>query len=159
MRTHISSTRHLDADPWPVVERFLRSPDLWLPPPARAVVEGRGVVTTVRLGPFLHEVRIDLGPAWTITDAAIRHLDWTPCDHDGKPVHTHVLPSFSGRLTVRHVGSPSVSLTGWYEPPGGPVGAVLDRSLLHRNAEATARALLDDVADRLQSPINEESPA
>lgn len=160
MRTHVTASQHLDADPWPVVERFLRSPDLWLPPPARTTDDGGAVVTTARLGPFLHEVRLDVGPAWTITDAAIRHLGWTPCDLEGQPVHTQLLPSFSGRLTVRH-GDPgaALSLTGWYEPPGGPLGAALDRALLHRNGDATARALVEDVATRLQTPMNEETPA
>lgn len=159
MRTHVVVSRRLDADPWPVVERFLRSPELWLPPPARPTRDHRGLVTTARLGPFLHTIRLELGPAWTIHDAAVRRLAWVPCDAAGQPVHTGALPSFTGRLTVRHESTElTVSLTGWYEPPGGALGAALDRAVLHRSGNATARALLDDVLARLQSPANEEAP-
>ena len=157
MRTHVVVTHPLEADPWPVVERFLRSPELWLPPPARAVDGRRDLVTTARLGPFLHSVRLQVGAPWDLQDAAVRRITWSPCDDQGRPVHTHALPTFAGRLTLRHEEKGlSLSLTGWYEPPGGALGAALDRAVLHRSGNATARALLDDIADRLLSPTNEE---
>lgn len=157
MRTHVIATRRLDTDPWPVVERFLRSPELWLPPPARTTRDRRELITTARLGPFLHAIRLQVGTAWTLNDAAVRRLSWTPCDAEGNPVHTGALPSFSGRLTVRHEDRDlHLTLTGWYVPPGGALGAALDRALLHRSGNETARALLDDIASRLQSPTNEE---
>ena len=159
MRTHVAVDHRLDADPWPVVERFLRAPERWLPPPARPVHHRRTVVTTARLGPFLHAIRLEVGAPWNLQDAAVRRVAWTPCDDRGQPVHTHALPSFAGRLTLRHDGHDvSLALTGWYEPPGGALGAALDRALLHRSGNATAHALLDDIADRLLSPANEEVP-
>lgn len=158
MRTHVVVTRQLDADPWPVVEHFLRSPEIWLPLPARPTRDGQALVATARLGPFLHPIRLQIGEAWMLTDAAVRTLGWTPCDADGDPMHTTALPSFDGRLTVRHEGHDlTLSLTGTYLPPGGALGAALDRALLHRSGNATARELLDDVASRLRNPINEEA--
>jgi hypothetical protein len=159
MRTHLAVTRPVDGDAWPVVERFMRSPLLWLPPPARPAHNQRDVVSTARLGPFLHAIRLQVGPPWNLTDAAVRRLSWVPCDVHGEPVHTTSLPSFTGRLTVRHADDAVfVALTGWYEPPGGVLGAAFDRALLHRSGEATARALLEDVATRLQAPADEEQP-
>ncbi len=116
-------------------------------------------MTTARLGPFLHTVRLEIGAPWNLQDAAVRRVAWSPCDDQGRPVHTHALPAFAGRLTLRHDERElSLALTGWYEPPGGSLGAALDRALLHRSGNATARALLDDIATRLQSPANEEVP-
>ena len=159
MRTHVVVTKSLEGDAWPVVERFLRAPELWIPPPARPLQNRRTLVSTARLGPFLHAVRLEVGAPWNLQDAAVRRVAWSPCDDHGRPVHTHALPAFAGRLTLRHDERElSLSLTGWYEPPGGAVGAALDRALLHRSGNATAQALLDDITTHLCSPANEEIP-
>lgn len=159
MRTHVAVRRPLDADPWPVVERFLRSPELWLPLPARPVDEPDTHVAHARLGPLLHCIRITVGEAWTMTDTVTRQVAWTPCNDDGNPVHTSALPSFAGRLTLRHdPGAITLALEGTYEPPGGALGGALDRALLHRSGDATARGLIEDVIVRLQAHVNEETP-
>jgi len=44
-----------------------------------------------------------------------------------------------------------LTLTGSYRPPFGPVGAALDRALLHRVAAATVRNFLAGVAARITS--------
>lgn len=157
MRTEIEVSRPLDSDPWPVVERFLRPPMSWLPPPASPLVEDEDCfVTTVHLGPLMHTIRIEVGDPWTLTDAVSRQLSWVPSDAAGRPVRTTALPSFQGRFTVRH-HSPDLqlSLTGTYVPPGGALGAALDRALLHRSGDATATRLLEDVAEMLLRPSSE----
>jgi hypothetical protein len=53
-------------------------------------------------------------------------------------------PVFSGTI-VAHGGELTVS--GWYAPPGGGVGRVADRALLHIAAEGTARWLLGALDD------------
>lgn len=157
MRTHLSVTRELDTDPWPVVEHFLRSPSLWLPLPARPI-DGVHVVT-IRLAPLLHTVRATVGDPWTLTDTISRRLAWVPSDASGNPVHTSALPCFDGRIRIRHGDrTATASLVGSYQPPGGPLGTAMDRALLHRSGDATARAFLDDVVARLRSPIDEEAP-
>jgi hypothetical protein len=158
MRTHLNVTRDLATDPWPVVEHFLRSPELWLPLPARAVAGDHHVVT-VRLGPVLHAVRATVGDPWTLTDTISRRLAWVPCDTGGTPVHTSALPCFDGRIRIHHGdGVVTASLMGSDQPPGGPLGAAMDRALLHRSGDATGRAFLEDVVVRLQTPIDEEAP-
>lgn len=158
MRTHVTATEEVPADPWPVVERFMRSPEFWLPLPAR-VVGDRAYVTTARLGPLLHAVRVEVSDAWTVQGAVTRRLTWIPSHASGTALRTSALPAFAGQLTLRHEpGHITALLEGVYEPPGGPLGAALDRALLHRKAEATGQALLDDVLTRLRTPANEEAP-
>lgn len=158
MRTHVQATMQLPVDPWPVIERFMRSPEFWLPLPARPVAD-RVYLSTARVGPLLHAVRVEVSDAWTIHDAVTRRLTWVPSDAGGAPVHTVPLPDFAGQLTLRHAPHEvTARLEGVYEPPGGAFGAALDRALLHRTGDATARELLDDVLVRLHSPVNEEAP-
>lgn len=157
MRTELSVTRELASDPWPVVEHFLRSPALWLPLPARPV-DG-DYVATIRLGPLLHAVRATVGDPWTLTDTVSRRLSWVPCDASGEPVHSATLPCFDGRIRVRHGdGTVTTSLVGGYQPPGGTLGGAMDRALLHRSGDATARAFLEDLVVRMRSRIDEEAP-
>lgn len=158
MRTHVEATTRVPVDPWPVVERFMRSPEFWLPLPARPMAD-RVYVSTARAGPLLHTVRVEVSDAWTVNDAVTRRLTWVPSDADGTPVHTVPLPEFAGQLTLRHdLREISALLEGVYEPPGGAFGAALDRALLHRTGDATARELLADVLIRLHAPANEEAP-
>jgi hypothetical protein len=42
-----------------------------------------------------------------------------------------------------------LAVTGSYRPPLGPMGAALDRAILHRVATATIRAFLAEVAGRI----------
>jgi len=54
-----------------------------------------------------------------------------------------LFPVFSGRLTW---ADGELSLDGYYAPPGGGVGLVADRLLLHVAARGTARLLLERIA-------------
>ena len=53
-----------------------------------------------------------------------------------------LFPVFSGTIVAR---GDELTLSGWYAPPGGPVGRVADRALLHIAAEGTARWLLSEL--------------
>ena len=54
-----------------------------------------------------------------------------------------LFPVFSGTLDMR---DDELTLSGWYAPPGGSVGLLADRALLHIAAEGTARWLLGALA-------------
>jgi hypothetical protein len=58
-----------------------------------------------------------------------------------------LFPVFSGTLTVH---ADELTVSGWYSPPGGTVGRVADRALLHLAAEGTARWFLGEL-DRVAS--------
>jgi hypothetical protein len=53
-----------------------------------------------------------------------------------------LFPVFSGTIVAR---GEELTLSGWYAPPGGVVGRVADRALLHIAAEGTARWLLSEL--------------
>ncbi len=53
-----------------------------------------------------------------------------------------LFPVFSGWLTI---GDVALRLDGFYAPPGGVVGRVADRVLLHVAANATARWVLNEI--------------
>lgn len=55
-----------------------------------------------------------------------------------------LFPVFSGTIVAR---GEVVTLSGWYAPPGGKLGRVADRALLHIAAEGTARWLLAELDD------------
>jgi hypothetical protein len=53
-----------------------------------------------------------------------------------------LFPVFSGSIVVRQG---EMTLSGWYAPPGGTVGHLADRALLHLAATGTARWLLGEL--------------
>jgi len=53
-----------------------------------------------------------------------------------------LFPVFSGRMRV---GPREIAIEGLYAPPGGVLGRVADRLLLHVAANGTARWLLDEI--------------
>jgi len=54
-----------------------------------------------------------------------------------------------------------IGLDGVYRPPGGALGAAVDKAILHRVAAATVRSLLNQIADAIVSPaaVGSASPA
>jgi hypothetical protein len=59
-----------------------------------------------------------------------------------------LFPVFSGWLTVR---AGEFHLDGRYVPPGGPLGFVADRALMHKAARYTADWLLHELAEAAQT--------
>jgi hypothetical protein len=53
-----------------------------------------------------------------------------------------LFPVFSGSLSAQ---DGDITVSGWYSPPGGTVGRLADRALLHLAAEGTARWLLGEL--------------
>jgi hypothetical protein len=78
-------------------------------------------------------------------DRVIQPLRWRAAGATG------LFPSMVADLEFTPMGPAmtSISFMGRYVPPLGPVGREVDRVLLHRLAQASVRALLSRVADRL----------
>ena len=53
-----------------------------------------------------------------------------------------LFPVFAGELALK---GGRLTLTGVYAPPGGTLGLLFDRTIIHRFAERTARWLLDRI--------------
>ncbi len=100
---------------------------------------GKDVVISVR-----HVNRTAHAPKLA-TEATKLELEWHANTDQS------LFPSMRATLSVYPLSSSEtqLELVGTYDPPGGVVGAVADRIVGHRIAEATAHRFLDDVAGRL----------
>jgi len=108
------------ADPPPGMRRF--SADLRLRP------DDGGLLATLHKAAY-----VDLGASQRLNDGLRVEISWRSA------TLAPLFPVFSGWLTV-HPGE--IRLDGYYAPPGGAIGLVADRALLHLAARGTARWLL-----------------
>ena len=124
----------------------------WLSPLASdAVADGDAI--RVRLGPladhcvFGKQALIETGAPFERGDVTVIPLTWTATGLK------EAFPVLEADLEVAALGDErtQLSLLGRYEPPLGPLGRRLDQLLLHRVAEATARAFLHHVATTLEA--------
>lgn len=148
--THIVVRRRAESDParlaWAI-----RAARAWLgpevgPPPLglrryqadlRLRVSEHPSLVTFRKAAY-----VDVGPIQALDDGWQVEVGWRAS------TLAPLFPVFSGRIVA---GSGQLTLSGWYAPPGGAVGRIADRALLHIAAEGTARWLLgalDDAAAR-----------
>ncbi len=90
-------------------------------------------------------VEIGIGPVRKHGDVTLFAFSWQATGPGA------VFPALDADLEVSPLGETSseIAIRGRYEPPGGAVGRSLDRLLLHRLADATLRAFLTRLADRL----------
>jgi hypothetical protein len=79
---------------------------------------------------------VDLGALQEIGDGWQVEVSWRAVSL------APLFPVFSGMLLAR---PDELSVSGWYAPPGGAIGRVADRALLHIAAEGTARWLLGEL--------------
>ncbi|HEY8199435.1 MAG TPA: hypothetical protein VIF44_06650 [Candidatus Limnocylindrales bacterium] len=64
-----------------------------------------------------------------------------------------LFPVFAGALEVL---PDELVLDGWYAPPGGSAGLVVDRALLNLAARGTARWFLDRIAEAIETPAGRQ---
>ena len=79
---------------------------------------------------------VDLGPVQPIDGGWQVEIGWRAS------TLAPLFPVFSGTIVA---GVDDLKLSGWYAPPGGVVGRVADRALLHIAAAGTARWLLGEL--------------
>ena len=94
------------------------------------VSERPGLVT------FGKAAYVDLGEVLPLADGWQAEVSWRAASL------APLFPVFSGTLVAR---TGELSVSGWYAPPGGAVGRLADRALLHIAAEGTARSLLGEI--------------
>jgi hypothetical protein len=81
---------------------------------------------------------VELGPIDRVGGSLVVGISWRSANM------APLFPVLVGRLTLT---SETVTLDGWYAPPGGRVGLALDRVLLGVAARRTARWFLAQLAD------------
>ena len=119
----------------------------------------RRFATDLRLRPddrgllaiFRKAAYVDLGPGQRVGDGLRMEISWRSA------TLAPLFPVFSGWLTVR---PGELRLDGYYAPPGGAIGLLADRALLHLVARRTASSLLHQLRGAAEaSPAESRVPA
>lgn len=140
--------------PFPTVEaELLAQPEAWVPGLARDA-ESRGERLLAEVGFAVDDahrldkqVEIEFGDPYRIPTKTLLPMTWKATGPE------RLFPALDADLEVASLG-PSrtqLSISARYKPPMGPFGRALDRALLHRVAEATAKDFLDRVGEALQT--------
>ena len=90
---------------------------------------------------FKKAAYVDLGPVRDTADGCQMEIGWQSSSL------APLFPVFAGHLTIT---STELRLDGFYAPPGGDFGAVLDRAFLNIAARGTARWFLGRAAEALK---------
>ena len=130
--------------------RLRADPCTWMASCAdRAEADGAELVIRIGpggvLAPARHGVLLSVGPSRRRGDALVLPIEWETTRLRG------LFPRLEGDLEVAPlgVGRCRLTLSGQYSPPLGPVGAALDRWLLHKVAESTVRSFIGGIARSL----------
>lgn len=83
---------------------------------------------------------IDLGPARRVGDQVIVSVAWRSA------TVAPLFPVFAGELVMTGSG---LTIEGWYSPPFGRIGMVIDGALLHVVARRTTEAFLARIESRV----------
>jgi hypothetical protein len=138
---------------------LLSSPEDWVPGlAAEAETRGEQLLAEVGFGPadrrVEKQVRIELGQSFRLASKTILPMIWraTPA--------AELFPSLEADLEVAPLGAgrTQLSISARYRPPLGALGRAIDRTLLHRVAEATVKDFLDRAGERLLEALPESVP-
>lgn len=131
---------------------LVSEPETWLPGLARDA-ESRGERLLAEVGFAVDDahrldkrVEIGFGEPHRIPTKTILPMTWHATGVEG------LFPSLEADLEVASLGPnrTQLSISARYRPPMGALGRALDRALLHRVAEATAKDFLDRVGEAVQ---------
>jgi hypothetical protein len=137
--------------PFDTVEAsLLEDAEAWVPGLLRAA-EDRGqlllaeVGFAVETGRIDKEVEIRLGTPYRITSKTLLPMTWRATGAE------RLFPQLDADIEVAALGPnrTQLSISARYRPPMGALGRALDRTMLHRVAEATIKDFLDRVGERL----------
>lgn len=140
--------RALD-EPYEGLERALRAgPGAWLPgfeQEADDRVTGE-LAAEQAGGRVRRRIEVRTGPVQRFAYGVTVRVDWRAAQHP------ELYPELEGhlRLERRRDSGSSLRLDARYTPPGGAIGATVDRAVMHRVAESSVRGFLDAVISRLR---------
>jgi hypothetical protein len=114
-----------------------------------------GLATVVRVGPFgdvpgvSRLVNVRFLEPWERDGDMITALRWEAVGVTGD-----LFPVLDADISLSLAGPDRtrLALVGIYRPPLGPLGAAIDRVVMHRVADATVRAIVQTIADSLTQP-------
>ena len=79
---------------------------------------------------------VDIGPVQWLDDGWEVEVSWRAS------TLAPLFPVFSGTIVVLR---DEMTISGWYAPPGGSAGRIVDKALFHLAADGTARWLLGEL--------------
>jgi hypothetical protein len=135
-----------------------RAPQAWLPDIARAS-NIRSVEMISKVGLNIGHRRIDREVSLSVSsphqlgETCVIPIAWRPtAEHS-------MLPSLEGDLEVSPLGDDraQLAISASYRPPLGWLGALSDRALMRRVAEATIKDFLDHVALKVEANLQAAS--
>jgi hypothetical protein len=137
--------------PFEEVERtLLRSPQDWVPGLAQdAQAKGQLLLAEVGFGPpgrrVEKRVQIELGSPFRLASKTVLPMTWQATGPES------LFPSLEADLEVAALSRDrtQVAISARYVPPLGAVGRAIDRTLLHRVAEASVKDFLDRTGEAL----------
>jgi hypothetical protein len=135
-----------------VEKTLLHAPQDWVPGIAEdAEARGEVLLTEVGFGPagrrLEKRVQIELGQPFRLASKSVLPMAW-----HATRAHA-IFPSLEADIEVAPIGEnrTQLSVSARYRPPLGPIGRALDRTLLHRVAEATIKDFVDRAGEALAS--------
>jgi hypothetical protein len=153
--------RYFTELPFPVAQvegALLRSPKRWIVRLAReAGQRGELLLTEVGFGApgrrVEKKVLIDVGRPFRRPSKTILPITWRATGP------SRLFPEMKADIGIAPLGGnrTQLSFSGRYEPPFGLVGRAVDRALLHRVAEGTAKDFLDRTAEVLESMLSPQA--
>ncbi len=139
-----------------VEEALLRAPQDWIPGIAKdAEDRGEDLLAEVGFGQngsrVSRQVILELRDPMRFPSRTILPVSWRAAEHEA------LFPKLDADIEVASLGAvrTQLSASARYRPPLGLVGRAIDRTLLHRVAEATVK----DFVDRVGAKIVSLSPA
>jgi hypothetical protein len=139
----LAASLPLRVSPETLAETLRAGPAWWEVRPGPDGVRRFAVDLRLRVGSdsaalttFRKAAYVDLGEVGSAEDGFVAEIGWQAA------TAAPLFPVFSGELRI---GRDELALSGLYAPPGGVVGRIADRTLLHVAASGTARWLLDEL--------------
>lgn len=151
--------------PLPAVEEaLLRAPGDWVPGAARHAEDlGEHLLIEVGFGPegrrLAKQVLIELRDPIRFPSRTILPISWRAADKES------LYPKLEADIEVAAIGTnmTQLSVSARYQPPLGVVGRAIDKTLLHRVAEATVKDFVDRATEKiislLETPVESPAPA
>jgi hypothetical protein len=143
---------------------LLQSPEAWVPGIAQAAnVRSEALLTEVGFGPpgrrVEKTVQITIGEPMRLPSKTLLPVRWVATGAQS------LFPALEADVEVAPLGPDwtQLSISARYLPPLGLVGRAVDRTMMHRVAEATVKDFLDRAAEALQALVPpreaQEAPA
>ena len=149
----------LPIEPTRVEDALTQAPETWVPGLAeQANHRGDSLLAEVGFGDDVRVARrvaIEFGQPVRAASKLVLPLRWSAAGASG------LFPALEADLEVAPLGPhrSQLAMSARYEPPFGPIGRAIDRTLLFRVAEATLKDFLDRVAAALIADVSLTAPS